>query len=418
MSLLLKNALVFDLQSPHHNKKKDIFIKNGLIEAFNTPPTKAKKVIDCSGMMLAPGFFDLNSDFCDPGGELKEDIASGSKAASSGGFTDVNLVSGAHSVIQSKSDLEYVQAKAGSSVDLHVAAAVSEDLAGENLTEMIDLHVAGAKSFCDGDAAIWNTKLLLKALQYTSSFKAPIFQNARDYHLSEGADMNEGVASTKLGLKGEPGISEELTIQRDLTILRYTGGSIHFSRISTAKAVELIRKARKEGLNVTCDVSIHHLLFTEDDVEDFDSNYKTLPPYRSEKDRKALIKGIAEGVIDAICSGHRPQDQESKQLEFDLADPGTIALQTFFPALQKIKGVPFEVLIERVTAGPRKVLGEDEVRVDVGAPSKLILVDPDFEWVYSRDNNYSKSTNSPFLGQKMIGKVMGTINRECVTLFD
>lgn len=416
MSLLLKNVLVLDLQSPYHNKKKDIFIKNGVIDSFKS--TTSKKVIDCKGLCVTAGFFDLNSNFCDPGYEFKEDIASGSLAAAMGGFTDVNLVPLTKPVMQSKGDIEYLHAKALSSVDLYAAAAVSENLEGENLTEMIDLNVAGAKSFSDGDNAIWNAKLLLKALQYTSNLDTPIFQNARDCHLAENTHMSEGLTSTKLGLKGEPSLSEELTIQRDLSILRYAGGHIHFTKISSVKAVELIKKAKKDGLNVSCDVSIHHLLFNETTIEGFDSTFKSLPPYRSELDRKALVKGIREGVIDAICSGHRPQDQESKQLEFDLADPGSISLQTFLPALKKIEGVPFEILIQKATSGPRKILGEAEIRIKEGSIAKLAILDLDSEWLFDKKSNVSKSLNSPFLGQKMTGKVIGTINRDSVTMFD
>lgn len=416
MSLLLKNALVYDLHSQYHKKKKNIFIKSGVIDSFED--SFPRRVIDCEGLIVTPGFFDLNSNFCDPGYEFKEDIKSGSHAASRGGFTDVNLMPCTSPVVQSKGDVEYLFSKAVGGVDLHSSAAVSENLAGENLTEMIDLSVAGAKSFSEGDNSIWNAKLLLKALQYTSDLGVPIFQNARDLHLSENAHMNEGVTSTKLGLKGDPTLSEELAIQRDLSILKYAGGKIHFTKISSARAVDLIRKAKKEGLAVTCDVSIHHLLFSENAIEEFDTVYKSLPPFRSDHDKKALVKGVRDGVIDAICSGHRPQDQESKQLEFDLADPGSISLQTFLPALKMIEGVSLETLIERVTAGPRRILGSTEIAIEEGSFAKLSILDLEREWVYDKNNNLSKSANSPFLGKNMVGKVVATINGNTISNFD
>ncbi len=416
MSLLLKNALVIDLQSPYHNKKKDILIEKGFIKSFGT--ASSRKVIDCSGKIVTPGWFDLNSNFCDPGYEFKEDIASGTKAAAGGGFTDVNLMPATNPPLLSKSDVEYIKGKELAEVDLHISAAVSQGLDGENLTEMIDLRAAGVKSFCEGDLPIANTKLLLKALQYTSQLDVPVFQNARDPHLSDNAQMHEGVVSTGLGLKGEPSLSEELIVARDLGILKYSGGKIHFSKISAAKSVDLIRKAKKEKLNVTCDVSVHHLIFSDSNLSSFDSTFKSLPPFRSEFDRKALIKGVKDGTIDAICSDHRPQDTESKKLEFDLADPGTISLQTFFPALMKVEEIPLEILVDKVTHGSRKVLGLDEVSIKKGGLAKFTIADMKSKWNLDKQSNLSKSVNSPFWEDQLVGKVVGTVNGEAVSIFD
>lgn len=414
MSLLLKNALVIDPQSPYHNKKKDILIEKGRIVSFSK--SSSKKVIDCEGKIVTPGWLDLNANFCDPGFEFKEDIKSGSEAACAGGFTDVNLMPDTKPPILSKSDVEYIKAKEGTNVELHVSAAVSHNLDGENLTEMIDLKHAGVESFSEGDQPISNAKLLLNALQYASRLDVPVFQNARDSDLSDKTQMHEGEVSTGLGMKGEPSLSEELIIARDLGILKYSGGKLHFSKISAAKSVDLIRKAKREKLNVTCDVSIHHLLFNDSNLSNFDSTYKVLPPYRSESDRKALIKGILDGTIDAICSDHRPQDLESKKLEFDLADPGSISLQTFLPALLKVKEVPFEVLVDRLTNGPRKVLGLSAVVIEKGAEAKLTIVDKKEKWELNKHTNLSKSINSPFWGEELLGKVVGIVNGDKISI--
>ena len=416
MSLLLKNAVVTDLQSPHHNKKKDIFIKGGIIESFGS--VKANRVIDCSGKLVTPGWFDLNAHFCDPGNEFKEDVNTGSSSASHGGFTDVNLLPHTSPPIQTKGDVEYLLTKGSNLIDIHISASVSENLEGENLTEMLDLYHAGARSFSEGDLPIWNTQLLLKALQYTSDAGVPIFQNARDIRLSQHTHMHEGVESTNLGLRGEPTLSEELTIGRDLQILKYAGGRLHFSQVSSAKGVALIKKAKKEGLNVTCDVAIHHLLFTDKSVQDFDSTYKSLPPFRTDTDRKALLKGLKEGVIDAVCSAHRPQDLESKQLEFDLADAGAISLQTFLPSLLSVEEVPFELLIEKITHGPREILGMENVKIDKGSAAKLTIIDKDRKWVLNEESSQSKSKNSPFWEAELTGKVVGTINGEKVLVIE
>ena len=275
----------------------------------------------------------------------------------------------------------------------------------------------GAKSFSDGDHQIWNAELLLKALQYTSQLNTPIFQNARDLNLSKRTHMHEGANSTVLGLRGEPSLSEELMISRDIDIMQYSGGRLHFTKISTKKGVELIKKAKKEGLNVTCDVAIHHLLFTDSDIGNFDTVYKSIPPYRTREDREALIAGIEDGTIDAICSNHRPQDQESKQLEFDLAEPGSIALQTFFSSLLLVEGAKFETLIDKITTGPRRILGLDTCKIEDGMQAKLTILDRQAKWILSKETNKSKSMNSPFLEKELKGKVAGTINKKKVSWF-
>ena len=415
MSILLKNVYVLDPHSPAHSKQANILIEKGKITSLNGK--SAQKEIDLRGKMVSCGWVDLNAQFCDPGNEHREDINSGSEVASAGGFTDVCLISETEPPITSKSDVSYLIKKAPNYLDIHPLAAISDSLQGDNLTEMLDLHEAGAVAFSDGDKPIWNAKLLLKALQYTNDINVPIVQNARDLNLSQSTHMHEGKVSTLLGLRGEPSLSEELIIQRDIEILKYSGGSIHFSRLSTARGVELIKKARKEGLSVTCDVGIHHLLFSENDIGDFDTNHKSLPPYRSEKDRKALVKGVKDGTIEAICSNHRPLDQECKQLEFDLADPGSLSLQTFYPSLLKLsKEIPMEILIERVTSGPRKIMKMEGFKIDEGAKAKLTIFDPDRSWKLNDTSSLSKSRNSPFWNSELKGEVVGTINGTSVKL--
>lgn len=417
MSLLLKNVLVLDSNSPAHNKQVNLLIEKGIITSLNG--RSASKEIDLKGKSAGYGWFDLNALFPDPGFEHREDIHSGSKVAQGGGFTDVCLMPNTSPPIESKSDVGYLMGKRSNEVDLHVCAAVSEGLKGENLTEMMDLHEAGVVAFCDGDQPIWNTELLLKALQYTADMGVPIFQNARDIHISAKTHMHEGKMSTNLGLRGEPSLSEELMIQRDVEILKYSGGSIHFSRISTAKSVDLVKAAKKAGLSVTCDVGIHHLIFTDESIGDFDTVFKALPPYRSEKDRKALIKGVKDGVIDAICSSHRPLDQECKQLEFDLADAGSSSLQTFFSSLMMVtKEIPIEILLDKIVNGPRKVLKMDQVKIDKGQKAKITVFDTNASWQLNSQTNLSKSQNSPYWDTDLTGQVIGTINGQKATFRD
>ena len=410
MSLLLQNAVILDVSSPYHKEKKDILVEDGRI-TFQFSEKNYPR-IDLQGKLVSPGWFDLSANFNDPGREHKEDIESGISVASSGGFTDVQLIPDTYPPIETKTDVNYLKSFTGSGVDLRPSGAISEGLKGENLCEILDLNDAGAVSVSDGDNAIWNSKLLLKALQYSSQVDLRVFQNPRDSSLSNLTDMHEGLISTELGLRGEPSLSEELTIKRDLDILKYAGGKLHFSRVSTANAVSLIKEAKENRLDVTADVALHNLLFTDASIGQFDTNFKTIPPYRTLDDRKALLEGVRSGVIDAICSNHRPQDQESKQLEFDLADPGVISLQTFYPALLQISEVPFEILVQRITEGPRKVLGLDNISIEEGYPAKLTVLDENQDWALDSDSNFSKSINSPFWGQKLHGKVLGIVNGE------
>ena len=415
MSLLLKNVLVQDLNSPVHSKQANILIEKGLIISLSGK--SATKEIDLKGKIVSCGWFDLNAQFHDPGNEHREDILSGTKVAQAGGFTDVCLTPETHPPIESKSDVNYLLRRSLAEVDIHVCSAISEGLRGENLTEMLDLHEAGSVAFSEGDHPVWNAELLLKALQHTRDIRVPVFQNARDVYIAANTHMHEGKISTNLGLRGEPSLAEELIILRDIEILKYSGGSIHFSRISTSRGVELIRTARKAGMSITCDVGIHHLIFTENSIGDFDTNFKALPPYRTEMDRKALVKGVREGTIDAICSNHRPYDQECKQLEFDLSEAGNISLQTFFPSLMKIVNeVSLEILLDRVTNGPRKVLKMGEVKIDVGQVSKLTIFDPEETWQLNNQTNMSKSRNSPYWEMKLKGRITGTVNGQKVTL--
>jgi dihydroorotase len=227
--------------------------------------------------------------------------------------------------------------------------------------------------------------------------------------------MHEGIVSTELGLKGMPSLSEEIIISRDLDLLEYAGGRIHFSTISTSKSVELIRKAKRKKMHVTCDVAIINLIFDDTSVGDFDTNFKLNPPLRTKNDIKALLRGIEDGTIDAIVSAHSPQDSESKNLEFGLADFGATGLQTMLHALGIItEEIPLELLIEKITQGPRTVLGLKNPRIEEKTPAELTVFDPSLEWVYNELNNKSKSINSPFWKQKLRGKVLATFNNKKV----
>lgn len=414
MKLLLKNARIFDPSSIHHGEIRDILIEDGVIQQIGED-LAGQEIWDLESKMITPGFVDLFAHFNEPGFEHKEDISSGIEAALSGGFTDVCLIPNTHPVVETKSDVRYFISRSGKEIDLYPIGAVSEGARGENLTEILDLNQAGAIAFSDGLHPIWNAELLLKALQYVQKFDGLIIDRAKDIHLAQFSQMHEGEVSTSLGMKGEPALSEEIALKKSLDILKYAGGRMHFTHLSTAKGVDLIKNAKREGLRVTCDVAIHQLLYTDRNLMDFDANYKVDPPFRTERDRKALINGLKTGVIDAIVSSHQPQDVESKELEFDLADPGICSLPTVYSSLISIMDeLPLDTSISKITAGPRKILNMPEVKIEVGNVVKLAVFDDKREWKLDASTNPSKSKNTPMYNTSLVGKCIGTINRTTI----
>jgi dihydroorotase len=339
MYIVFKEVKIIDQTSPFHNSIQNILIKDGIIDKIGKSNFKADKVFQRKGLMVSKGWFDMRANFNDPGLEFKEDIESGCKTATVGGFTGIAILPNTDPVVQSKSQIEYIKSKSAACLpDIYPIAALTTDTKGEELTEMIDLHYAGASAFSDGELPVWNTDILLKSLIYLQKFDGLLINKPEDRMLTQFGDMNEGPTSTVLGMKGMPALAEELMIKRDLDILEYTGGKIHFSNLSSKGAVAIIRLAKKKKLNVSCDVSIHHLIYDETNLGGYDTNYKSNPPFRTDIDRRSLIKGVSDGTIDAIVSAHSPQDEENKKLEFDKAAFGLLGLQTFWPQLNSGKG--------------------------------------------------------------------------------
>src|SRR6267378_9026 len=412
MKILIQSAEIIDAGSPFHRKKKNVLINAGRIAEIGDKNYSADKVIKAEGMILSAGWLDLGAFVGDPGLEHKEDLSSLAKAAAAGGFTEVAVLPNTHPPIQSKNEVSYIiQNNDNRLVQIHALASVTKNNKGEELTEMIDLHEAGAVAFTDGLKPVWHTDIFLKALQYLQKFDGLLIDHPEDIWLNLFGQMNEGVNSTMLGLKGMPKIAEEVAVSKNLKLLDYAGGRLHFAKISTAKTVGLIRTAKKKGLNVSCDVPVYQALLDDSLLHDFNTHYKVNPPLREKSDNEALIKGLNDGTIDVLSSGHVPQDDESKNLEFDLAEFGIINLQTFGSQLASLsKWVAMESLIEKVTSNPRKILGLSLPTIDVDAKANLTLFDPSLEYTFTQDDNLSKSKNSPWLGSTLTGKVVATFN--------
>lgn len=420
MNILIREAKILDPQSPHHNKVVNIHIKDGQIIAIDKKDHRADTVIEAKGLLLSSGWFDMKAHFNDPGNEHKEDLASGAATAAQGGFTGVAILPNTNPVVQTKGNIEYVLSKSKAYLtDIYPMAAVTIDAKGEDLTEMLDLHNAGAVAFTDGEKPIWHTDMMLKSLIYLQKIDGLLINQPEDQLLTRFGSMNEGTSSTILGLKGMPTLAEHLMIKRDLDLLKYAGGKIHFSNISSKESVNLIKKAKKKGLQVTCDVSIHHLIHTDEDLMGYDSNYKINPPLRTEADRKALIKGLQDGVIDAIVSAHTPQDEENKKLEFDLAGFGISGLQTMLPSLLKLgKELEPSVWIDKVSNNPRRILKLETPAIEEKQIANLTLIDPKAKWKLNDQTNKSRSRNSPFFNKELTGKVKAIFNGTQFQIFE
>src|SRR5688572_820786 len=411
MKILIQGPEILDASSPYHKKEKNVVINNGRIVEIGDKNFSADKVIKAEGMMLSVGWFDLGTFVGDPGLEHKEDIESASKAAAAGGFTEIAVLPNTAPSIQTKNEIGYLtKGNDNRLVQIHPLASVTKNNKGEELTEMIDLHEAGAVAFTDGLKPIWHTDILLKSLQYLQKFNGLLIDHPEDIWLNLFGQMHEGVNSTRLGLKGMPRIAEDIAVNRNLELLGYAGGRLHFSRLSSGRAVDLIRSAKKK-LNVSCDIAIYQPLLDDTVLLDFDTNFKVNPPLREKHDNDALIKALRDGTIDVIISGHTPHEEESKNLEFDIADFGMINLQTFASNLVTLsQAVELEALIEKITSNPRKLLGLDIPKIDVEEKANLTLFDPNKTWTFDEKVNLSKSRNSPWLNKEIKGKAVAVFS--------
>jgi len=410
MNLLIKSATIIDPNSPFHQKVADILVEDGYISLI-APNVNAKaETIDGKGKYVTPGFFDMNCNIGELGLETKEDLQTGTRAAVAGGFTGVALMPNTQPPVHSKAEVEYLLNRAKHNmVDVYPLGTISQKREGKDMAEMYDMFLSGAKAFTDGNRPVQDAGLMERALLYTQGFGALIMSYPEDTAIAGKAKVNEGEMSTLLGMKGIPSLAEELMIARDLYLAEYTGSRIHFSTISTIRSVELIRDAKKKGLQVTCDVAVHHLLLTDEALAGFDSQYKVKPPLRTKKDVNALIKGLKDGTIDAIVTQHTPHEVEFKDVEFEVAEYGIVALQTAFSIALKA-GLDMELIVQKLAVNPRRIFGIEAAFIAEGQKANLALFDAGAEWEYNKQSNKSKSYNSPFIGQNLKGKALLVCN--------
>jgi len=410
MNLLIKSATIIDPNSPFHQKVADVLIEKGHITKIAAKINSDADVIDAKGKYLSPGFFDLNCNIGELGLETKEDLKTGTRTAAAGGFTGVALMPNTQPPVHSKAEVEYLFNRAKNNlVDVYPLGAISHKREGKDMAEMYDMYLSGAKAFTDGNRPVQDAGLMERALLYTQGFDALILSYPEDTAIAGKAKVNEGEMSTLLGMKGIPSLAEELMIARDLYLAEYTGSKIHFSTISTVRSVELIKEAKKKGLKVTCDVAAHHLVLTDEALAGFDSQYKVKPPLRTQKDVNALLKSLKDGTIDAIVSQHTPHEVEFKDVEFEVAEFGIIALQTAFATVVKA-GLSIELIVQKLAVAPREILQVEPAVIAEGNKANLTLLDTAAQWEYTKQNNKSKSYNSPFIGHNLTGKVLLALN--------
>ena len=416
MNILIKSAKIIDSKSPHNGKTMDVLIENGIIKTIKSKITTEKNVkkIEAENLHISCGWIDMQVNFCDPGFEHKEDLESGIKAATSGGFTGVAIVSSTNPPIHSKSEVQYIKNNTiDAIVDVYPIGTLSHKHEGQDISEMYDMHLAGAVAFSDDKKSIGNAGLLMRALLYAQNFGGLIITHCDEKSISQNGKMNEGVISTKLGLKGIPALAEELMVNRNIFLAEYTNAPIHISNISTQKSVELIKQAKIKGLKVTASVNAYNIALDDTALMGFDSNYKLNPPLRTKTDIEALRKGIADGTIDVITTDHRPQEIETKDVEFDHASNGMIGLESAFGLINSNLGkIKLESVIDALTANPRSILKIQSTKIEEGEQANITLFNPDAEWVFEKKYIRSKSYNTPFIGTKFKGKVIGIINKK------
>jgi len=411
MNILLKSVTIIDRKSPFNGKIKDILIENGKFSKIANKISNVSKYkeIKLENLHISCGWFDTSVSFGEPGLEERETISNGLKTAAKSGFTAVAVNSNSNPFIDNKSIVEFLTNSAKNNlVELYPIASLTKQSKGIEIAELFDMKNSGAIAFGDYNKSIDNPNLMKIALQYAQNFDGLVLSFPQDNSITNNGIANEGHQSTKLGLKGNPALAEELQIARDIFLLEYTGGKLHIPTISTAKSVKLIKDAKKKGLNISCSVSVHHLTLTDNELATFDANFKTLPPIRTQKDVNALVKGVKDGVVDIITSDHNPIDIENKKVVFENALNGTIGLESLFGAVNTTIGL--EETISCISDNPRKVFGLENLSIKVGENANITLFNPNYEYVFTESNIHSSSKNSVFLNKELKGIVYGIIS--------
>jgi dihydroorotase len=413
MNILIKNGRVID-PAQGLDEVTDLLIKDGKVAQVGKNLKGEGEVIDASGLLVTPGLIDLHVHLRDPGQEYKEDIVSGTRAAAAGGFTAVACMPNTNPVNDSKAITLYIRRKAAEegSVRVYPVGSITKGLKGESLSEMGELKDAGCVAVSDDGKPVTSGELMRRAMEYSRPFGLPVIAHSEDLSLVGEGVMNDGFVATELGLKGIPWVAEDAMIARDVMLAEFTGAHLHVAHVSTRGAVEIIRQAKKKGVNVTCEATPHHFTLTEDAVRGYDTNAKMNPPLRSAEDVAGIRAGLADGTIDAIATDHAPHHLDEKNVEFNIALNGIVGLETALPLTLRLvqeNVLPLTAAIARLTSGPAKALNLPGGTLAAGAPADVTVIDPALEWTVDAQKLNSKSKNTPFDGWKMKGAAVVTI---------
>jgi len=399
----------------------DIRISDGTIVEIGSEldPHETEETHDAGGAYLSGGWMDMHVHLREPGYEHKETIETGCAAAAFGGFTEVACMPNTNPAIDSRDVVEFIKKKAEKlPVEVHPIGCVSKEREGTSIAEMGDMKEGGAVAFSDDGDPVYNSQLMRVALEYSSMLDMPIINHEEDLKLSRPGHMHEGKVSARLGIDGTPGIAEETMIARDILLAEFTGGHVHVAHISTAKAVDLVRQAKADGVNITTEVCPHHFDLTDEEIErrEYDTNVKMHPPLRTQEDVDAMIEGLADGTIDAICTDHAPHAIQEKEVEFIYAPNGIIGLETAWSVsvrqLLDSGALGLEQLLTKFVQKPREILNLDIPKIEEGAPANLTLFNTDQEWTFDKEQVRSKSANSPYLDTQMKGRAEAIYNKE------
>lgn len=414
MSVLIQNGRVID---PANNidDTLDILVQDGKVaEVGKGLKAKADKTIDAKGKLVTPGLVDIHVHLRDPGLEYKEDIVSGTASAAAGGFTSVACMPNTKPVIDSKAVVTYIidKAKNEGSANVFPVGSITKGSKGETLAEMGELQAEGCVGFSDDGGPVTNGEIMRRALEYARPFKAAIISHAEDLSIVAGGVMNDGTVSAELGLKGIPWVAEDSMIARDVMLAEFTGGRLHIAHISTKGGVDIVRQAKKRGVNVTCEATPHHFTLTDEAVRGYNTNAKMNPPLRGSEDMDAVRAGLADGTIDAIATDHAPHHIDEKNVEFAIAMNGIVGLETSLPLTLNLvaEGVlTLNDAIAKLTSGPCQALDIPRGNLSVGAVADIAIIDPDLEWTVVAQDLVSKSKNMPFDEWNMKGAAVQTI---------
>jgi len=417
MKLILRKARIICASSPLHQKVKDILIVDGKIDSIDDHiEAPDATIISSADLHVSIGWMDTFARFGEPGFEHRETIASGAAAAAAGGFTHVLTLPNTKPAISNKSMVEFILQRSSSlPVSVIPIGAATQHAEGKELCEMYDMHHSGAVAFSDGIHPIQDPGIMIKALQYLKAINATLIQLPNQQSITAHGLMHEGISSTQLGLPGIPAIAEELMIARDIELLRYTSSKLHVTGVSTARGIELIKTAKKEGLYISCSVTPYHIHFCDEDLHSYSTHLKTDPPLRSRSDMMALRDALKEGHIDTIASHHQPLHIDEKNCEFEYAKSGMETLETVYAAINTI-GVPTESIVDLLSVKPRAVFGIPTPTLESGSEACLTIFDPSISFTFDQSMIRSASANNAFIGMPLHGKVLGIINKGQIVL--